>query len=83
MEKINHSPNLIAVTKSDTTVYDPPLIGIRVGTTAGDIKVRSGSDDVILVGVQVGETVYGSFNMVYSTDTTAVGMNGYQWNDLV
>ena len=83
MEKIDHSPNLIAITKSDATVYDPPLVGIRVGTTAGNIKVRSGGKDVILAGVQVGETVYGSFNKVYSTDTAAVGMNGYQWNDLV
>ena len=83
MEKINHSPQLIAITKSDTTVYDPPLVGIRVGTTAGNIKVRSGGEDVILAGVQVGETVYGSFNMVYSADTAAIGMNGYQWKELV
>lgn len=82
MEKINHSPSLIAVTKSDVTVYNPPLVGIRVGTTAGDVKVRSGGKDVVLHGVQAGETVYGSFNKVYSSDTNAVGINGYQWKEL-
>jgi len=79
MERINASPEIVAVTKSDSTVYNPPLVGLRVGTTAGDIKVRSGGVDVVIIDVQAGETVAGSFNMVYSTDTTAVGINGWQW----
>ena len=79
MEKLNSSPPIKAITPSDVTVYDPPLSGIRVGTTAGNVKVRSGGADVTIVGVQVGETVPGEFNMVYSTDTTAVGINGWQW----
>ena len=79
MEKLNSSPPIKAITPSDATVYDPPLSGIRVGTTAGNVKVRSGGADVTIVGVQVGETVPGEFNMVYSTGTTAVGINGWQW----
>lgn len=82
MEKIDQSPQLVAITPSNATVYDPPLVGLRVGTTAGDINVRSGGQDVVLVGVQVGETVWGKFNKVYSTSTAAVGINGYQWKEL-
>lgn len=82
MEKIDQSPQLVAVTPSNTTVYNPPLVGIRVGTTAGNINVRSGDEDVIIFGVQTGETVWGKFNKVYSTSTAAVGINGYQWKEL-
>ena len=80
MERINQSPNVISVTASNATVYNPPLVGIRVGTTAGNINVRSGGADVVITGVQVGETIYGSFNKVYSTSTTAVGITGLQWD---
>lgn len=80
MEKINGSPPVVAVTPSDSTIYDPPLTGLRVGTTAGDIAVRSGGSDVTILNVQVGETIPGEFNMVYSTSTTAVGITGWQWD---
>lgn len=79
MENVNLSPPVVSVTPSDSTTYDPPLVGIRVGTTAGDIKVRSNGQDVVLTGVQVGEQIAGSFNKVYNTDTTAVGITGWQW----
>jgi len=83
MEKIDQSPNVIAVTPSDSTVYDPPLVGLRVGTTAGNITVRSGGQDVIIVAAQVGENINCKVNKVYSTGTAAVGINGFQWNELV
>lgn len=78
-DRMNLSPPIRAITPSDVTVYDPPLVGLRVGTTAGNINVRSGGRDVVIVGAQVGETISGEFNMVYSTSTTAVGINGWQW----
>lgn len=82
MERINQSPPIIAITPSDVTVYDPPLVGLRVGTTAGDITVRSGGQDVVIDNVALGETVLCSINKVYSTGTAAVGINGFQWNNL-
>ena len=61
-----------AVTKSDTTVYDPPIRALVVGTE-GDIKVRmvSGNDVTLtsasgILPLQV--------DMVYSTGTTASGI---------
>jgi len=82
MNKIDQSPQIIAVTPSDVTVYDPPLVGLRVGTTAGDITVRSGGIDVVIDNVNAGETVWCKVNMVYSTGTAAVGINGFQWKEL-
>lgn len=76
-EIIDASPNVIEVTPSDSTVYDPPLLGVRVGTTAGAVKVRSGGQDSTIPGVQIGETIPGSINKVYATGTTAVGITGW------
>lgn len=81
MEKINQSPPIVSVTPSDTTVYKPPLKDLRVGTTAGDIKVRSGGKDVVILNVRVGDIIPGEFNKVYATDTTAVGINAWQWDN--
>lgn len=83
MDRVNQSPPIIEVTPSDSTVYDPPLVGLRVGTTAGDIVVVSAGRTVTLFDVQIGETVPGSFNKVLSTGTGAAGINGYQWHDQV
>lgn len=61
-----------AVTKSDTTVYEPPIRALMVGTQ-GDVKVKmvSGNDVTLtaasgLLPLQV--------TMVYSTGTTASGI---------
>lgn len=75
---IGNSPNIVEVTPSDSTAYSPPLLGVRVGTTAGAIKVTSDGVDVEIFNVQVGETVPGQITKVYNTSTTAVGLNGWQ-----
>lgn len=64
-----------AVTPSDTV--DLPFItrGIRVGTTAGDVRVTTvdGDDDVI-PNVQIGETVPVMATRIWATNTTATGI---------
>lgn len=77
MERINNSPNVIAITKSDTTTYTPALVALRVGTTSGTLAVMSGGVLVTIPAVILGETIYGSFNQVMNA-TTAVGITGFQ-----
>lgn len=78
MERQNKSPPVITVTPSDTTVYAPALIALRVGTTTGTLVVSSNGQIVTIPGVLPGETIYGSFNKVMAA-TTAVGITGFQW----
>jgi hypothetical protein len=78
MERINQSPNVVAVTASDTTTYAPALVALRVGTTAGTLVVMSGGVQVTIPNVLAGETIYGSFNKVMAA-STAVGITGFQW----
>jgi hypothetical protein len=79
MERQNISPNVIAITASDSTVYTPALVALRVGTTAGTLVVKSGSATVTIPNVLAGETIYGSFNQVMAA-STAVGVTGFQWS---
>jgi hypothetical protein len=78
MERLNNSPNVIAVVASDTTVYTPALVALRVGTTAGTLVVKSGGSTVTIPNVLAGETIYGTFNQVMAA-STAVGVTGFQW----
>lgn len=71
-------PNLIAVTKSDSTTYDPPLVGLRVGT-AGDVKVTSNGNDITITGVLAGETITGNISKVFSAGTDAGALTGMEW----
>lgn len=68
------------ITPSDSTVYPVPIVGLRVGTTAGDVAVVYADDDladvVTIPNVQVGETIPGVFKKVMSTGTDAVGITG-------
>jgi hypothetical protein len=75
---VDSSPYVVSVTPHDTNTYDPPLLGLRVGTTAGDIKVVSNGATVTIPAVAVGETVVGSITKVFATDTAAVGITGWQ-----
>jgi hypothetical protein len=35
---------------------------------------------VVIPNVLAGETIYGSFNQILATGTTAVGITGFQWD---
>lgn len=78
MERQNNSPPVIAIIPSDTTVYQPALVALRVGTTAGTLIVSSNGQIVTIPNVLAGETIYGSFNKVMAA-STAVGIIGFQW----
>lgn len=75
---VDASPPVVSVTPSDTTVYDPPLTGLRVSTTAGDIAVVSNGVAVTVPAAQLYEHIPGSFSKVMSTGTAAVGIIGWQ-----
>jgi len=79
-QTVDLSPKLLSITKSDTTLYNPPLTGIVITTTAGDVKVLSGGNVITIpeACLTVGVPFPGSFSRIYSTDTTAVGILGWQ-----
>lgn len=61
-----------AVTKSDTTVYSPPIEVLFVGS-AGDVAlILAESDDAIVYqNVQNGQEIYRKIKKVMATNTTA------------
>ncbi|MGB5336347.1 MAG: hypothetical protein WBN07_12060 [Woeseiaceae bacterium] len=64
------------ITKSDTTVYDPPLRAVWVGGGTGTLKVRMVSgNDCTFTGV-AGVLIPIACDMIYSTTTDATGIVG-------
>jgi hypothetical protein len=76
--KVTSASYVIAVTPSDATVYDPPLIALRVGTTAGDVSVVSNGATVVIPAMQAGESLAMEVTKVLATGTTATGITGWQ-----
>ena len=71
---------LIPITKSDTTVYDPPLRGIWVGT-AGDIAiVARGSEEtpVTIPNVQDGTVLPITAVKIMASNTSASDIVGFR-----
>lgn len=69
---------MIAVTKSDAVVYDPPIMLLRVAT-GGDVQVKDLEGNVVLItGVLDGEYVPGPFSQVMSSNTSATGFTGWK-----
>jgi hypothetical protein len=75
---VDASPIIVEITPSDVTTYSPPLVGLRVGSTEGDIKVVSGGATVTIPSVAIAETLVGQITKVFATDTTAAGITGWQ-----
>lgn len=68
--------NLVAITKSDATVYSPPLRALYVGGS-GNVKIKDAVGNIVtLVGLAAGVVHPIRATMVYSTDTTATGIVG-------
>lgn len=66
----------VAVTPSDTTVYDPPLKAIYVGATGGNLTLRVGNTDVLFAGTVVGSVIYCQCSRVMATGTAATSLVG-------
>ncbi|MEJ0017545.1 MAG: hypothetical protein WDN25_13460 [Acetobacteraceae bacterium] len=70
----------LAVTKSDTTAYDPPLTALYVGGAGNVAIVAAGqvdADAVTLTAVPVGTTITGwAIRKVMATNTTATLLIG-------
>lgn len=80
MERIDASPLILELTPSDSTVYDPPLKGVRVGVE-GNITVQSGRNSVEILDAKVGEHIPGEISKVYATGTTATDIIGWRWRN--
>ncbi len=71
---------LLAITKSDSTVYDPPLRALWVGGTGNVAILAVGvSDPQILLAVPSGYLIeFVMIKSVMETDTSATNMVGCQ-----
>jgi hypothetical protein len=69
--------SLVAITPSDSTVYDPPLRAVYVGAT-GNVAVRAIGDAsaVTFIGVPTGGYVLAQCSRVMATGTTATSLVG-------
>lgn len=69
----------VAVTKSDATVYSPPLRALYVGTT-GDVAVVLADDSapVTLTSIPAGSILPIQVKQVKSTGTSAGGFVGFR-----
>jgi hypothetical protein len=69
--------NGVAVTKSDSTVYSPPLKRLWVGG-AGNVAVRMlGGQSVTLLAVAAGGELNLTVDQVLSTGTSATNIIGF------
>ena len=69
----------VAITPSDTTIYDPPLKALWIGG-AGNVATGAGDDTaaVTLAGANAGQIIPGFFIKVMSTNTTATSIVGWR-----
>lgn len=67
-----------AITKSDATVYNPPLDAFIPGTTA-NVAITDLSGNVVTIAVIAGQQYNIGASKVMSTNTTATGIVGLNW----
>lgn len=71
--------SVVAITKSDSTVYDPPLDGFWVGGT-GDVAVIAESDSaaVTIESIPAGTFIGVRCTKIMSTNTDATAIVGFR-----
>jgi hypothetical protein len=67
----------VAVTKSDSTVYDPPLAGLFIGGAGNVAVVTEKGNTVTFTGCIAGQILPITCTKVMSTNTTATNINGF------
>ena len=75
IDKITLREDGFAVTKSDTTTYDPPIV-LDIAT-GGDIKVVTKAGNTRTITVPDNYRLGCVITKLFSTDTTASGFVGY------
>lgn len=69
--------NGFTITPNDDTVIN--INAFRVGTTAGDVAVRTAAgQSIVIPNVQIGERIDLAIVKILSTNTTAVGITGFR-----
>lgn len=78
---INPQPygRLIPVTKSDVTVYDPPLDGLWVGGTGAVAVVDMTGASVTITSIPDGQLLPFKVRQVLETGTDATDIVGVRW----
>jgi hypothetical protein len=67
-----------AITASDSTTYDPPIMLLRVGSS-GNLNVKDLEGNTVLISsVVAGEYVPGPFLAIMLTSTTASSLTGWR-----
>jgi hypothetical protein len=70
---------ITAITKSDSTVYSPPLDAIYIGG-AGNVAIVDGSGATVTITAPVvGQWMYVEASKIMSTNTTATAILGGNW----
>jgi hypothetical protein len=67
------------ITKSDSTVYDPPLDAIFVGGAGNVALVDLAGNTVTITGVIAGQILPIGASKIMSTNTTATNICGLNW----
>lgn len=68
----------MAITKSDVTVYDPPLDGFIPGTSA-NVAIVDVSGNTTTIAVIAGQEYRIACKQIMSTNTTATGIVGLSY----
>ena len=68
--------DMVAITPSDVTIYDPPLIGVRIGGIGTLTVLTTAGSTISVPNCQVAETIVAPISQVLLA-TTATALVGF------